>query len=363
MTPRKPLRILFVTYPGGQHLDLAGPYEIFARASRVLRDEGRRHPGYSLAIVASQPGPLIASSGFRFLPDLTPREVRGPIDTLLVTGGIGVDRALEDRPLLSWLRRAAPRVRRLGSVCTGAFLLAEAGLLDGKRVATHWLKARALQTRYPLLKVEDDPIYLRDGKIVTSAGVTAGMDLALALIEEDLGAEVALKVARAMVFFLRRPGDQSQYSAPLRLQETAVPTVRDLIAWALEHPDADLSVPALARKVSTSPRNLARIFRRELGQSPAHAIEQLRVEAAQRGLCESRGSLDEVAARAGFGSAEVMRRAFLRLAHLTPSAYRERFGARAAAASCSGPTTRSSSPLPSSSCSSAPPACGPPPAS
>jgi len=172
---------------------------------------------------------------------------------------------------------------------------------------------------------------VRDGRIVTSAGVTAGMDLALSLIEEDLGAEVALEVARAMVVYLRRPGGQSQYSAPLRLQKTEVPAVRDLVAWALEHPSADLSVPALAKKVGTSPRNLTRIFRRELGRSPAHAVEELRLEAAQRDLLQSRASLEEVAARAGFGSAEVMRRTFLRLKSVTPSDYRARFGAAAAA--------------------------------
>ncbi len=323
--PKSPLRIVFLAYPDGQHLDLAGPYEIFARATRVLGELGRSHTGYALEIAAVQPGPLVASSGFRFLADLHYRALRGPLDTLIVTGGRGVDQCLADRALLSWLRRTAPRARRFGSVCTGAFLLAEAGLLDGKRVATHWKRARELQERYPKVLVEEDPIFVRDGKLATSAGVTAGMDLALALVEEDLGADVALEVARAMVLYLRRPGGQSQYSAPLRLQKSELQGVRELLTYAIENPEADLSVPALARRAGTSPRNLGRIFRRELGQTPANAVEDLRIEAAQRALTGTRKSLDEVAARAGFGSAEVMRRAFLRKAQVTPSAWRQRF--------------------------------------
>jgi transcriptional regulator GlxA family with amidase domain len=220
------------------------------------------------------------------------------------------------------------QVRRLGSVCTGAFLLAEAGLLDGRTVSTHWSRAAELARRYPRLRVEEDRIWVRDGNVYTSAGVSAGMDLALALIEEDLGAEVALGVARAMVMYLRRPGDQSQYSAPLRLQAASTPSVRDLVAWAADHPSSDLSVPALARRVGKSPRHLTRVFKSELGVAPAEAVEQLRLEAARRLLQQSEASLEEVASRSGFGSAEVLRRAFLRVLHVTPSAYRARFSAQ-----------------------------------
>ena len=322
-----PIRIAFLTYPGIQGLDLSGPVELFARATRLLRDEGRAHPGYAISIVGTDKGPLAASSGFRFLPDVTFRALRGPVDTLLVVGGTGVQALEGDRAVLDWLRRMSTSVRRFGSVCTGAFLLAEAGLLDGRAATTHWSRAPELARRFPRVRVEEDRIWVRDGNVYTSAGVSAGMDLALALIEEDLGAEVALAVARAMVMYLRRPGDQSQYSAPLRLQAAETPSVRELMAWATDHPAADLSVPALARRVGKSPRQLTRVFRKELGIAPAEAVEQLRLEAARRALQQSQAGLEEVAARSGFGSAEVLRRSFVRTLHVTPSAYRARFSA------------------------------------
>ena len=325
--PSAPLRIALFAYPGVQALDLSGPLELFARATRYLRDEKRSHPGYAVTVVGTEPGPLTASSGFRFLPDTTFRALRGGFDTLLVVGGQGIDPVLRNGAVLDWLRRMSGKVRRMGSVCTGAFLLAEAGLIDGRAVTTHWSRAAELARRYPRLRVEEDRIWVRDGNIYTSAGVSAGMDLALALIEEDLGADVALGVARAMVMYLRRPGDQSQYSAPLRLQAAETPSVRELVAWAAEHPATDLSVPALARRVGKSPRHLTRVFRKELGVAPAEAVEQLRLEAARRALQQSAGGLEEIAARCGFGSAEVMRRAFLRELHVTPSAYRARFSA------------------------------------
>lgn len=326
----KPIRVAFFAYPGIQGLDLSGPYEMFARATRLLRDEDRTHPGYELTIVSTQTDPTEASSGFRFVPDVTFGALRGEIDTLLVVGGKGVDAQMKDRALLRWLQRMAGRVRRLGSVCTGTFLLAEAGLLEGRTVTTHWGRAEALARRYPGVHVEQDRIWMKDGNLYSSAGVSAGMDLALALVEEDLGVEVAVAVARAMVVYLRRPGDQSQYSAPLRLQSAETPSVRELVAWATEHPASDLSVPALAKRIGKSPRHLARVFRKELGISPAEAVEQLRIEAARRWLQQSAASLEEVAARSGFGSAEVLRRAFLRALHVTPSAYRARFSARVA---------------------------------
>ena len=189
-----PLRIALFAYPDVQALDLSGPLEMFARATRLLRDEGRAHPGYSLTVVGTKAGPLVASSGFRFLPDVTFRALRGEVDTLLVVGGRGMDALLDDRAVLDWLRQMAGRVRRLGSVCTGAFLLAEAGLLDGRTATTHWSRAKDLALRYPRVRVEEDRIWARDGNLYTSAGVSAGMDLALALIEEDLGSEVALAV-------------------------------------------------------------------------------------------------------------------------------------------------------------------------
>lgn len=319
------MRIALLAYPDVQALDLSGPLETFARATRLLADEGRAGPRYELTVVGTEAGPITSSSGFRFLPDVTFAKLRGKVDTLLVVGGRGVEAQLKNRALLGFLRRTAPRVRRLGSICTGAFLLAEAGLLDGRTVSTHWSRAADLQRLYPRLRVEPDHIWVKDGSVYTSAGVSAGMDLTLALIEEDLGADVALAVARAMVMYLRRPGDQSQYSAPLRLQAAQTPSVRALVSWATEHPASDLSVPALAKRVGKSPRHLTRVFRKELGVAPAEAVEQLRLEAARRTLQQSGVGLDEVAARCGFGSAEVLRRTFLRALHVTPSAYRARF--------------------------------------
>src|SRR5207237_1236986 len=250
--PGEVLRVALFAYPGVQALDLSGPLEMFARATRLLRDEGRTHPGYSLAVVGTRAGPITSSSGFRFLPDTTFGALRGRIDTLLVLGGLGVNALLDDQAVLGWLRRMAGRVRRLGSVCTGTFLLAEAGLLDGRAVTTHWSRAAELARRYPRVRVEQDRIWVRDGNVYSSAGVGGGMDLALALIEEHLGADGAV----------------------------------------------------------------------------AEAIEQLRLEAARRALQQSAAGLEEVASHCGFGSAEILRRAFLRALHVTPSAYRARFSER-----------------------------------
>jgi transcriptional regulator GlxA family with amidase domain len=325
-TRPRPLSIVFVAYDGANVIDLGGPFEVFARATAVLRESGRSHPGYTLSIVARRAGPIVTSSGLRILPHGTPANHRGPVDTLFVVGGAGSREAAKDDALLRWLRRTAARARRYGSGCTGAFVLAAAGLLDGKRATTHWKSARELAEKHPLVRVDPGPIFVKEQGVFTSAGVSAGIDLALSLVEDDLGSEVALAVARNMVLYLRRPGDQSQYSAPLRLQGMHAPSMRDLVSWATEHPAGDLSVPALARRAGLSPRQLSRVFKNEVGVSPAHAVESLRIEAAQQALCTSRHSLDEVAVRSGFGSAEVMRRAFLRVLKLTPSDYRARFG-------------------------------------
>jgi transcriptional regulator GlxA family with amidase domain len=219
----------------------------------------------------------------------------------------------------------APNVRRIGSVCSGAFILAEAGLLDGRRATTHWGWCKELAQRYPRVKVDPDPIFVRDGSIYTSAGVTAGMDLALALVEEDHGRELALRVARQLVLFLRRPGGQSQFSAQLAVQAADREPLRELQAWIADHLNQDLSVEALADRVAMSPRNFARVFSREVGVTPARFVEQARVEAARRRLEESAHGVDAIASQCGFGTAESMRRAFLRRLHVPPSAYRHRF--------------------------------------
>jgi transcriptional regulator GlxA family with amidase domain len=321
-------RIVLLAFPGAQILDVAGPLEVFSAATRwVAPKTADARPAYTVEIVARDAGAFACSSGLRLIADRSLAETRGPIDTLLVAGGRGIDRALANRSLLRWLRGAALRARRVASVCTGAFLLAEAGLLAGRRATTHWAWCDAFARRYPGVRVDRNPIFVRDGKMYTSAGVTAGMDLALALVEEDHGRRIALEVARHLVLFLRRPGGQSQFSAQLAVQQADREPVRDLQGWIADHPDADLSVPSLARRAAMSPRNFARVFRREVGTTPACFVERVRVEAARRRLEESAHGIEAVAAQCGFGSAESMRRAFLRTVRVAPSSYRSRFRA------------------------------------
>jgi transcriptional regulator GlxA family with amidase domain len=319
-------RVVLLAFPGVQVLDVAGPLEVFSVAARMLERRGSRVPNpYSLEIVAGAAGELPCSSGIRLVADRPFAEVRGCIDTLIVAGGTGVEAALGDRTLLRWLRSAAARSRRVASVCTGAFLLAAAGLLAGRRATTHWAWCDVLAQRYPDVRVERDPIFVRDGDTYTSAGITAGMDLALALVEADQGKEIALEVARHLVLFLRRPGGQAQFSAQLAVQQADRQPVRELQGWIADHPDADLSVSSLAERVAMSPRSFARVFRREVGTTPGRFVEGVRVEAARRRLEESVHGVDLVAAQCGFGSAESMRRAFLRRMRVAPSAYRSRF--------------------------------------
>ncbi|HEY9467369.1 MAG TPA: helix-turn-helix domain-containing protein, partial [Vicinamibacterales bacterium] len=243
-------------------------------------------------------------------------------------GGRGSRRAAQDPALRAWLGRMAPRVRRLGSVCTGTFILAAAGLLTGKRATTHWASCDTLAKMYPTVRVEPDPIFIRDGRIYTSAGVTAGMDLALALVEEDFGRHIALGVARQLVMFLQRPGGQSQFSSQLAIQTADREPLRELVEWIADHLNGDLSVPALAERIAMSPRHFARVFTAEMHMTPARFVEVQRVEAARRRLEESSDGVECVATTCGFGGAEVMRRAFLRTVRVSPTDYRNRFRSR-----------------------------------
>jgi transcriptional regulator GlxA family with amidase domain len=251
--------------------------------------------------------------------------VRGALDTLVVAGGTSVAAAIDDPRLLTFVRRAAGRSRRVTSVCTGAFVLAAAGLLDGRRATTHWASCSRLADRHPSVTVEPDAIYVRDGNVWTSAGVTAGMDLALALVEQDHGRDVALEVARWLVLYARRTGGQSQFSAPLAADLAHREPLRDLQAWIAEHPDADLSVGALARRANMSARHFARAFRAETGVTPGDYVERVRVDAARRLLEGTTDTADAVARRCGFGTAETMQRTFRRHLHVTPTAYRRHF--------------------------------------
>ena len=315
-------RVLIVAFPGVQSLDVTGPLEVFATAEQLV--EG----SYDVEVVASEAGPLRTESGLRILPERALSACGGPIDTLVVAGGVGTVDARRDERLIAWLREAATRSRRVTSVCTGAFLLARAGLLDGRRATTHWLFCAELARRHPEIQVEPDLIYVRDGNVITSAGVTAGIDLALALVEEDLGAEVALEVARLLVLFLKRPGGQAQFSAGLAAQAAEREPLRELQGWIADHLDADLSVPALADRALMSPRNFARAFRREVGMTPAAYVESLRVERARLVLEDGDHPVEEVARRCGFGTVETMRRAFRRRVSVSPSEYRTRFQTR-----------------------------------
>jgi transcriptional regulator GlxA family with amidase domain len=321
-----PKRIAMLAYPGAQILDVTGPLEVFARTTRLLRDEGRRsRDGYSVEIVGLTRGPFPTSSGLLLHADHAFANVGRGIDTLLVAGGMSMGDYLADSSLLRWLRKQATHVRRLASVCTGAFFLAEAGLLAGKRATTHWASCAELARRYPDVRVEPDRLFVKEGSVYTAAGVTAGIDLALALVEEDHGREVALGVARVLVMFLKRPGGQAQFSAQLAEQLAAHEPVRELQTFILDHPHADLSVEALARRAGMSPRNFARIFARDVGTTPARFVSRARVEAARRLLEESSKSLEDIAAASGLGSPESVRRAFVRTLGVGPRAYRTRF--------------------------------------
>ncbi|PTL82826.1 AraC family transcriptional regulator [Vitiosangium sp. GDMCC 1.1324] len=311
--------------PPVQELDVVGPADVFAGINRLL---GQRGPGYEIELVTGTADRLVqGEAGLSLLAGRSFREVRGPIDTLLVAGGTGVMNAC-DPSLLRWLRERASQVRRLGSICTGSFLLAEAGLLDGRRATTHWGWAREMARRYPRVSVDPDPIWTQDGKIYTSAGVTTGMDLALAMVEEDFGSAAALQVARGLVLFLRRPGGQAQFSVALSAQSSERKALRELQVWMAENPGEQLSVESLAARVAMSPRNFARVFLRELGTTPARYVQEVRVEAARRQLERTDKGVEEIASTCGFGSAEVMRRAFLRGLGVTPARYREHFQGR-----------------------------------
>jgi transcriptional regulator GlxA family with amidase domain len=307
-------RVVIAAFPQVQSLDVVGPAEVFS-ATR----------SYEVQVVAPDPEPFFMSNGMQVIPAAALDDVRGPIDTLVVAGGAGSRDAASDERVIGWVRAAARRSRRVTSVCTGAFLLAAAGVLDGRRATTHWEWCDTLAGLFPSIEVERDAIYVVDGPVYTSAGVTAGMDLALALVEEDLGPKVARDVAQQLVVFLRRPGGQSQFSSQLAALPAAHEPLRDLQAWIPGNVGADLSVPALAERVAMSPRNFARTFRRETGMTPAAYVESVRVEQARIALESSHAPVETVASECGFGTVETMRRAFHRRLGVGPADYRNRF--------------------------------------
>lgn len=322
---RKPIVVLVV--PPVDELDLVGPVEVFGTANRLL--SGGR-PRYAVEIVTTARNRKVDGEyGLSLLAHRHYYDVRGRPDSVLVICGVEA-RTVRDRALFDWLRRIAESTRRLGSVCVGGFLLAEAGLLDGRRATVHWRYAREFTNRYPRVAVDPRPTWAQDGNIYTSAGISAGIDLALAWVEEDFGTAAALKVARELVLFIRRPGGQDQLSVSLEAQTAHTKPMHELQVWMAEHLDRPLSIDALADRVAMSPRNFARLFAQEFGSTPGRYLLQLRVEAARRLLEQTDKSLMQVASASGFRSADVLRRAFLRALGTTPLRYRRHFQTPAA---------------------------------
>jgi transcriptional regulator GlxA family with amidase domain len=322
-TPNAVRVIDVLAFPSVQLLDVTGPLQVFASANDLAAEAGGMPP-YTLRVVAQGGQSITTSAGLRVATE--PLPVDGEPDTLIVAGGPGVEAAAADPGLVDWVRERAAKARRVASVCTGAFLLAASGVLDGRRAATHWSCCAELARRFPAVRVEPDPIFVRDGPVWSSAGVTAGIDLALALVEEDLGRTVALAVARYLVVFLKRPGGQAQFSAALSLQ-AAEDKFGALHSWINAHLADDLSLPVLASQAGMSGRSFSRHYAEATGLTPARAVERLRVEAARRLLSESRQPVKRISQRCGFGSEETMRRSFLRLLAATPQDYRARFSA------------------------------------
>ncbi|MFH9083541.1 GlxA family transcriptional regulator [Streptomyces sp. NPDC017673] len=313
-------------FDGVDLLDVTGPPEVFA----LFRRESGEETGYEVALAAATMDPVTTAAGVRVLPDLTFADASGrAVDTLLVPGSVEVDEerrvhALADPAVVAWVRTLAARSRRVASVCVGAHLLAAAGLLDGRRATTHWSTARQLAAEHPSVEVDADPIFIRDGGVWTGAGISACLDLALALVAEDFGEAVALRVARQLVMYLKRPGGQSQFSVPVE-PVSATPRMAGLRHVVAEHLAGPLTLADLARHAHLSERQLARIFKAELGMTPAAYIEAARVEAARNRLETTDDTLDRVASACGFGTTDTLIRAFRRTLDTTPTEYRSRF--------------------------------------
>lgn len=315
-------RIVLLVLPPVEELDLIAPVEVFGTTTRLL---GSSQRGYELEIVTlARDRRIDGECGLSLVAHRHYRELVGTPDSLLLICGLAA-RHTRDRALVNWLRQKAARVRRLGSVCVGAYVFAEAGLLDGRRATVHWKYAQEMAARYPRVTVDPRPIWVQAGNIYTSAGISAGLDLALAWVEQDFGAAAALKVARELVLFMRRPGGQDQCSTTLSAQAAHTPSLHELQTWMIEHLDRPLTIDRLAHRVHMSPRTFARAFKREIGTSPARYLLQLRIEAARRLIEQTDKRLDDVAKASGFGSADTMRRGFMRALGTTPQRYRSYF--------------------------------------
>jgi transcriptional regulator GlxA family with amidase domain len=325
MRKRDARRVAITAYEGVSLLDLAGPLEAFRVASSFAGPRDRRAV-YECSVVSVRGGRVKTADGVELVTKPVRSLDSAPIDTLIVPGAFAVDDVTRDHDLVRWVSTKAPSCRRVCSVCVGSFLLAAAGVLDGRRAATHWMHAPLLATRHPEITVEPDAIFVRDGPVWSSAGVTTGIDLALALIEQDAGHEVAMNVARILVVYLKRAGGQSQYSALLAAQaESESEMFSELERWIAEHLKRDLRVDALAERMHMSPRNFARMYAEKRGRTPAKTVEAIRVEAARRLLEETHDRIESIAEDCGFGSEDQMRCAFARILKIPPREYRKRF--------------------------------------
>jgi transcriptional regulator GlxA family with amidase domain len=319
-------KIGILVFPDVEVIDLCGPLDAFVYADRYLRMTGReKEPGYEVLVIAAARGLVKSKCGLQVMATHSCDEVTAGLDTLIVAGGEGIEGACTDPTTVKWLQRMAPRSRRVASVCTGAFLLATAGLLNYRRVTTHWMYCDALAAAFPSLRVDANRIFVRDGNVYTSGGITAGIDMVLSLIEEDVGRDIPRLVAGTMVVFLRRPGGQTQFSPFLQAEAKSRRDIRELQAWIVANPMEDFKVERLADRVAMSPRNFARLFQYETGMTPAKFAEHARTEAARCKLEQTALPVETIAEACGFGTANRMRRSFQRLLNVAPHDYRERF--------------------------------------
>lgn len=328
--PPSPLLIrrhmVMLAFPDCELIDVTGPMSVFSFANIALNHLGiSKEPLYDLSIAAEQAGPVKTYSGLSVHADRSYESLTEGIDTLLIAGGLNVDGAMYDENIQRWLRALLPRVKRMGSICTGAFVLAESGLLDYRNATTHWLFCDRLAKQYKQVRVDPEKIFVRDGNVYTSGGVTSGIDMALNLVEEDWGWDVAAGVARGMLIFMRRPGGQSQFSTYVVNEAKTRKDFRELQAYIVSNPDADLSVEKLAERMNMSPRNFSRIFCHEVGLSPAKFVDRIRLEAARNMILQTDLPVEAVSSRCGYNSSEQMRRSFYRILNVSPYEYRANF--------------------------------------
>ena len=321
MLQKEPYCVALIAFDGAHSLDISGPWEVFNTANRMIGEK----PGYALQLIGAPTRQITSGAGLRWVCDARLTNYQHPIHTLLVCGGEGIHNACKSKSFVQSIQRLAKSSDRIGSICTGAFALAAAGLLDGRKATTHWSACEKLASEYPSIQVDCDSIYVRDEIFYTSAGVTAGIDMALAIVEQDYGHAVATQVAQDLVVFLRRPGGQSQFSVASKRQDIRDASIRELQLWMVEHPEADLSVAALARHVGMSERNFSRMFTTEVGTSPGKYVQQLRVEIARQQLEQTKKTMDAIAKTCGFGNELSMRRSFQKVLGINPSEYRSRF--------------------------------------